>query len=383
MKNLVFLIFFSIVFLIYFSGSWYVFNRGMHALQQTQYRTLFAWIFWILSFSFVVGQFLERMSPTLSGKIVTYVGSFWLVTLLYLFLLILSIDIVRLFDHWFHFIPVVWKNTFLSGKWLFVEVGAIALLVVLAGHINAINPRIERITLPIDKAGSSKKEIKIALVTDIHMGFIIGNHRVSKLVNQINSLNPDLVLFGGDLVDHNPLPVIKDDMGANFLRLNPPLGKYAITGNHEFIGHPEVSINYLSKFGITYLRDTIVNVDNLLLLAGRDDKDKQRFEGKPRKTLSQIMNGTHTDLPLILMDHQPVDYVNAEKAGADLMVSGHTHKGQIWPFGYITSKVYELDWGLLKRNKTWFYVSSGYGTWGPPVRLGNRPEIVLFTLKLN
>jgi len=330
-----------------------------------------------------VGQFLERMAPTLTGKVVTYLGSFWLVTLLYLFLMILCIDIIRLLDHGIHFIPASWKTTFLSGKWLFTGVSVITVLTVIAGHLNAISPRIQRINIHIDKPATSKKEIKIALVTDIHMGFIIGNHRVGKMIDRINALHPDMVLFGGDLVDHNPLPVIKDEMGTNFTRLNPPLGKFAITGNHEYIGHPEVSINYLSKFGITYLRDTLVNVDNLLLLAGRDDKDKQRFEGKPRKSLNQIMNGTHSDLPVILMDHQPVDYNSAEKTGVDLMVSGHTHKGQIWPFGYITSKVFELDWGLIQRGKTYFYVSSGYGTWGPPVRIGNRPEIVLFTLKLN
>jgi predicted MPP superfamily phosphohydrolase len=383
MKHVAFIIFFSVFFGMFLLGSWYVFNRGMQALPQSALRTIFPWMFWGLAAAFVVGQFLERGNPTLFSQMITYVGSFWLVTLLYLFMFILAIDIIRLANHFIGFIPEAWTQTVLSGKNLFFAVTSITLIIVAAGHINAIIPRIVNVDISIDKKAGKQKEIKVAFVSDIHMGFIIGNHRVKRMVDKINSENPDLVLFGGDLVDHNPLPVIKYNMGENFSRLHPPLGVYAVTGNHEYIGKPDISIEYLSKFGIQYLRDTLININDVLLLGGREDKDKMRFTGTPRKPVSQLVNGVDRSLPILLMDHQPVEYDSVMQTGVDLMVSGHTHRGQFWPFRYITRKVYELDWGLLKKGNTHFFVSSGLGTWGPPVRIGTRSEIVILHLKLN
>lgn len=383
MKKVVFLIFFAVFFGIFFLGSYYVYIRGAEALSESQFLAFYKWVFWGLTVSFGVGQFLERGNPTLVGQIITYIGSFWLVILWYLFLFVIAIDLVRVTNHWFHYIPAEWTDTFLNGQNLFTAISSITLLMVIAGHLNALSPRIVHVDVNIDKPGNIQKEIKVALVTDIHMGHIIGNRRVAKLVSQLNNENPDLVLFGGDLVDHNPLPVIKNNMGEHFNRLNPPLGKYAITGNHEYIGKPDVSIDYLSSYGIQYIRDSIVNVNDILWIVGREDKDKARFIGENRLDVSQLINGEDKSKPIILMDHQPVEFDSVAKAGVDLMVSGHTHKGQFWPFGMITKRVYELDWGLKKKENTHFYVSSGYGTWGPPVRIGSKPEIVIFKLKLN
>ncbi len=383
MKQTALIVFFTVFFGIFLLGSWFVFSKGLKALSQTQYKTLFTWVFWGLTISFIIGQFLERGTPTQIGQVITYIGSFWLAILWYLFVFVLAISFVSITNQWFSYIPNTWLNTYLSGKNLFFGVTTITILLVMAGHINAITPRIVKIDININKQGLIKKNIKVALVTDIHMGHIIGNHRVIKLVKLINAQKPDIVLFGGDLVDHNPLPVIKSNMGKHFEKLNPPLGKFAVTGNHEFIGKPDISIKYLSQFGIQYIRDTVIEINNVLVLIGRDDKDKKRFTNKARKPINQLVKGIDKTKPIILLDHQPVEFDLVAKSGVDLMLSGHTHKGQFWPFGLITKRVYELDWGLMKKGNTHFYVSSGYGTWGPPVRIGNRPEIVIFNLKLN
>lgn len=382
MKYLPFIIFFSIFFGLFLSGSWYVFHRGMQALPPGTFRSIFPWLFWIISSFFIVGQFLERTEPTMATRVISTIGSFWLVTLWYLFMFVVVIDIFRLGNHFLGFIPDTWTQSFLTGKNLFIGTSVVTLLLVLAGHLNAIYPRIVQVDIPLEKIKTPEQELKVALATDIHMGFIIGNHRVKRLVNKINEQNPDVVLFGGDLVDHNPLPVIKWKMGEHFTRLHAPLGVYAITGNHEYIGHPEVSINYLSKFGINYLRDTALNINNQLLLVGREDKDKTRFTGQKRKPLTLLLEDTSTHLPVLLLDHQPVELGKAAEAGVDVMMSGHTHRGQFWPFSYITRKVYELDWGYLQKGNTHYYVSSGYGTWGPPVRIGSRSEIVILNLKM-
>lgn len=377
------LFFFSIVFIIYFLANWYVFSRGLKALEFTQFKSVFTWAFWILVICFPLGQFLERGNPNDFFRLVSFTGSFYLVILLYSILMVFFIDIVRLMDGWFHFIPTTLKSGIFSGKNLFVMVSGISIFLLIAGHINAINPTITKIEIELDKVVADRKEIKAVLVTDIHMGAIIQNGRIQKMVNMINELNPDIVLFGGDLVDHNPIPVIKKQIGEYFKQLHPELGMFAVTGNHEFIGHAQTSIDYLSMVGIHYVRDTAINVGGILTLAGRDDRDKPRFEdGHKRKELEDILKDVDPKLPLILMDHQPVEYDKAERAGVDLMLSGHTHKGQIWPFGYLTSAIFENHYGLIQKGKSFFYTSSGYGSWGPPVRIGNRPEIVEITIKL-
>ncbi|SEH05237.1 metallophosphoesterase [Candidatus Venteria ishoeyi] len=378
-----FLFIFSFVFLVYFFANWYIFSKGLRAIEITNYKTLFTWVFWILVVSFPLGQFLERANPNAFFRLISFAGSHYLVLLLYALIMVAFIDLVRLFDGWINFIPQTIKSGILSGENIFLFVSGISLILIIVGHVNAANPIINKISIEVDKQAGSRNEIKAVLLTDIHMGVIIQNGRIQKMVNSINELNPDIILFGGDLVDHNPVPVIKKQLGEYFKQLNPELGMYAVTGNHEFIGHADVSIDYLSNFGIEYVRDTVINLGGVLNLAGRDDRDKPRFEeGEKRKDLADILNGIDSKLPLILMDHQPVEYDKAESAGVDLMLSGHTHKGQIWPFGYITSAIYENHYGLIKKGNSHFYTSSGYGTWGPPVRIGNRPEIVEITIHL-
>ena len=382
MKSYFIFIFFGIVTLIYSLVNWFVVSRGIKALEGTTYTTIFKWTYWLLASTFVIGQILERGTPTLVGRIITNIGSVWLAVFFYLLIFLLVVDIVRLFDYWFHFIPIRIIPAMTNGQLLFIIGICFSLLISTAGYINARYPRVHTVDIQIDKSIPGKKELKVVLVTDIHMGAMIGNNRVAQMVESINSLHPDMVLFGGDLVDHNPLFVKAEDMGKNFLKLNAPLGVYAVAGNHEFIGHAEISIDYLQKFGIRYIREETINVNNMLLIAGRDDREKVNFNGRiPRKKMEEIIDTSKPELPLILMDHQPVEYSKAEKMGVDLMVSGHTHKGQLWPFGFITNAIFENDFGLMQKGKTWFYTSSGYGTWGPPIRTGNRPEIVEFRIK--
>lgn len=380
MKYVTFLIFFTVFIGIYTLGNWYIYNRGMQALPTGTFRSLFPWIFWIIAFTFIAGQFLERGPFTYFSQIVTYIGSYWLVFAWYALLMVIAIDLIRVANHYLSFIPTGLSTSIFSGKVLFSIVSGIALSLVVAGAINAYIPKIRNVNITIDKPLETEKELKVALVSDIHMGFIIGNNRTNRLVNRLNKENPDLILLAGDIVDHNPNPVIRKDLGRHYTRLNPKYGIYAVTGNHEYIGTPDLSINYLSQFGINYVRDTTVVLKNGITIIGREDREKPRFSGSRRKTVPELMGGVDNSNPIILMDHQPVEYDRVEAEGIDLMVSGHTHKGQFWPFGYITRKVYELDWGFKKKGSTNFYVSSGYGTWGPPVRIASRSEIVIFNI---
>jgi predicted MPP superfamily phosphohydrolase len=313
----------------------------------------------------------------------TWIGSFWLGAMVYFILAALLIDFARLINHFIPFFPQVFYADYQKTKLiaLFITIGLVV-LTVTAGFINARNPRVRSLDLHIAKKARGEKTLKIAMASDIHLGTLVGKRGASRLVTMINDLHPDIILLAGDLVDEDLKPVIRRNLGETLKNLHAPLGVYAITGNHEYIGGAAEAITYLTAHKIKFLSDTAELIGNRFYLAGRDDRDKPRFTGKQRKPLAEIMKGTDPAYPILLMDHQPFQLSKPQQLGVDLQLSGHTHHGQIWPFNYITNAIYEVSWGYKKKGNTHIYVSSGFGTWGPPIRLGNRPEVVSITLHM-
>jgi predicted MPP superfamily phosphohydrolase len=297
--------------------------------------------------------------------------------MLLLFLLVVLGDIVRLANHFTGFLPALFYTGAFKLK-LFAGVLIFVFVSILAGHINALVPKIRKLAITTEKSAGSMTELRIAMASDIHMGTVIGPRRMTRLVNQINALKPDLILFAGDVVDEDLAPVIRHDLGSVLLQLKAPLGVYAITGNHEYIGGVEKAVAYLQKHGITMLRDSAVTINQSFVLAGREDRSKSN-----RKSISDILSSADRTLPVILMDHQPFDLDSVAMEKVDIQFSGHTHHGQMWPLNYITEAIYEVSRGYLKKGNSHFYVSNGFGTWGPPVRIGNRPEIVEVIVKFN
>jgi predicted MPP superfamily phosphohydrolase len=171
-------------------------------------------------------------------------------------------------------------------------------------------------------------------------------------------------------------------MAAVLQQLEAPHGVYAIPGNHEYFSGINAAVDYMEKAGINVLRDSTIRVAEGYFLVGRDDRQGNAFGGK-RQTLDSLMQNVDKSLPVIMLDHQPFALEEAEKNGVDLQLSGHTHHGQLFPFNFITKKVYEVSWGYKRKGNTHYYVSCGVGTWGPPVRVGHRPEIVIINLTFN
>ena len=383
MKTSAFIIFFTVVLVIYGLVNSYIFVMGLQAIPADScWRSWYIAGFWLIASSFVLARIMERAYPCGFTGVITWIGSFWLAFMLYFILIALFIDLARLINHFFHIFPQVFYVDYQKTKLaaLFISAGLVT-LVVLAGFINARNPRIKKLELFVAKPVTGEKSLNIVMASDIHLGTLIASRKANRLVATINSLHPDIVLFAGDVVDEDLAPVIKNNLGASLVRIRSKLGVYGITGNHEYIGGAEAAVKYLGEHGITMLRDTAVLVGNRFWLVGRDDRDKSRFTGKQRRELADIMRQVDRSYPIILMDHQPFNLDKAVAEGVDLQLSGHTHHGQLWPFNYITSAIYEISSGYKKTGITHFYVSNGFGTWGPPVRLGNRPEIVQIILK--
>jgi predicted MPP superfamily phosphohydrolase len=367
-------VFFVIFFTVYGLLNWYLFTHGWRALPPgSSWRTPYLVLFLVLSLSFFAGRFLERMwiSPLSDGLV--WIGSFWMGALLYLLMAALLVDFVRVVNAVTPFLPAD-----LSPETPVKILGAVVLLVTLlmtAGWINAMSPVTRQIDLRIAKRANADRTYRIVAASDIHLGTIIGRRRLRHLVERINGLSPDLVLFPGDIVDEDLGPVVKENLGEVLRDISARDGVYGVTGNHEYIGGVEAACRYLTEHGIVMLRDSVVRLQNGIVLLGREDRSS-----RSRKSLETMLAGTDGKAPLIVMDHQPFRLSESQAVGADLQLSGHTHDGQLWPLNYITAAVYEVSWGLVNKGGTAVYVSCGFGTWGPPVRIGNRPEILDITL---
>jgi len=382
MRATTFLIFIGTVLLIYFSVNYYIFLRGLQAFSiSPEWRRGYIITFWLIVSSFIIGEILEHTHSSLISEWIYRIGAFWLAFMLYFTLTLILFDVIRLMNYFFHFLPEMTQTIrFRIGL---VTVAFIS-LIVLAGHINALNTRVKEISLSIHKKVTGNHEMKILMASDIHLGALIGENREKRLVDIINNQKPDLVLLCGDLVDGDVASALRKNLGRHIQEIKTPLGVYAIVGNHEYIGGIQKTIPYLESININILRDKTLTLPNGVQLVGRDDRDNRRMgDAQGRKSLSELMTGLDKNFPIIVMNHQPFNLDEAVVEGVDLHLSGHTHHGQLWPFNYITKAVFELSWGYLKKGDTNFYVSSGFGTWGPPVRLGNTPEVVVFNLKFD
>ena len=378
MKIMPAIIFFSIFFLILGLLSFYVFIRGLQAIpRDSGIRTPYIVIYWFIALSFVGGRLLERRLPSILADPLIWIGSIWLGALLYFFIAVVLLDLLRLVNYFIPLFPVAITANYAKSKFICASgiVGLIGLC-ILGGHINSLIPRIEKLNLSVAGKSGTMKSLNIVAASDIHMGTIVGRARIDRIVNTINGLNPDIVLLPGDIIDEDLAPVIKQNLGESIKNIKARFGTYAITGNHEYIGGVEEACAYLTEHGVTVLRDKSIKINDGFFLVGREDRSISRFSGKQRKDLNVLLAAADKSYPIILMDHQPFGLEEASNQGISLQISGHAHYGQLWPLNYIVNSIYELSWGYRRIGPTHFYVSSGVGTWGPPVRIGNHPEIV-------
>ena len=372
------IIFFSVFFSLYGLVNYYIFIRGFQALQYyPDFRPIYIVLFLLIALSYIIGRFLERRYLSLLSDIFIWIGSFWFAFILYFLIGIILLDLTRLANYFFVFLPPAQSPEYIRLKFFtLVFIKAATFFVVLAGYINARSLRIKTLHLVIDKKNDFASELNIAVASDIHLGTIINRSWTKKIVEKINSLDADIVLLPGDIVDGDVEPVIKLNLGEVLRTIKSKYGIFGITGNHEYIGGVGPAVKYISEHGVSELRDERIDIAGITII-GRED----RSAGKNRMSISELAEGIDPSKPLIVMDHQPFKLDEAVSIGADLQLSGHTHHGQLWPLNFITKKVYELSFGYIQKGKTHVYVSCGAGLWGPPVRLGSRPEIVQIILK--
>lgn len=377
-QSIAFLIFFSIFFTIYFLVNIYIYRHTRHLLSGRRFRKLLKWFFLAVVLSYPLGRILERLWPSVFTFLMVKAGSIWLAAMLYLTISFLLIDIVRIVM-WAGRIPLLKRGSRLLltfRQWGYIT----TVLLVFAGYINALYPKVNRVEIDIPRPVEGYSRLRVGVASDIHLGTIIGYGRLKRLVRMMNAGNPDIILLAGDIFDEDLGPVLRNDMGSLLSELEAPLGVWAVTGNHEFIGGAEEAVAFLEKNGIRVLRDRVASPGGVFHLIGREDLRSDTRYGIRRKPLDELLEGLDPDILTILMDHQPARIQEAIDTGIDLQVSGHSHHGQLWPFSYITRAMFMVSRGHGQFNNTHVFVSTGFGTWGPPVRIGNRPEIAVITI---
>ncbi len=250
----------------------------------------------------------------------------------------------------------------------------IAALTGLYGLINARILRIRRFTVVLPDIPLSWKGRRAVLISDLHLGSINSVRFCRRVAARINALQPDIVFLPGDLYDGTRADV--DRVIAPLKQLAPPLGIYFSTGNHEEFTDPAHYIEAIGRAGVHVLRDELVDVDGMQVAGVYYHSSSSPLR---MKAALDSMNLDRTR-PSILLNHAPTRLPTVEQAGFSLQLSGHTHGGQFLPFTWITRSIYGLfTTGLHVFGALQVYTSSGAGAWGPPMRVGTRPEVVLIT----
>jgi predicted MPP superfamily phosphohydrolase len=316
------------------------------------------------------------------ASVLVETGSFHLAVMLYGLMAVGLVDLVRLADGFVPFLPRAWSAPGARTGLVVFAIAAGAIVLTLGyGVWNATRLVTVDREIHLPRRAGTVDRLTVVVASDLHLGALVGPRRLEKVVARMNGLAPDIVLFAGDIVDESVTPEIEARLGGIMRRLRAPRGLYAALGNHETYSGLETNVACLRSCGLTVLQDEAVEVAGAFRLVGRRDRSSLGLR-EVRLSIPGILNrsGATADLPVVVLDHQPVDFAEAAAAGIDLQVSGHTHDGQLFPIGLINGLIYELNWGLLEKGAARFYVTSGAGTWGPPVRIGSRAEVVRFRL---
>ncbi len=326
----------------------------------------------LLMFAGMAGL-LDRL-PLPVAAAVYEVGTSSVFVLMYLVLIFLVLDLLRLVLHLLSCFHGSMYNILHDNWW---TVGAIAVFMVatfLYGNIHYRHKYRQTLTLTTTKPLA--RPLKVVMASDLHIGYHNTRKELARWVDLINSEQPDVILIGGDIIDMSMRPLREERMHEEFHRLKAPV--YACLGNHEYYSGQPDALQFYRDAGIHLLRDSTATVGDLLVI-GRDDRTNLR-----RKPLAEVMKAAGqkpSALYTVVLDHQPHHLEEAEQAGVEFQFSGHTHYGQVWPISWITDAIYECAFGEHRRGHTRYYVSSGLGIWGGKFRIGTRSEYVVATIK--
>lgn len=319
----------------------------------------------LLWLSLPVGGLLARRFGATAAPLES-VGVLWLGLLFLLLVALLAVDIVTGFG-WL----LPWR---LPRQ---VAVGAALVLAAVAVVQALRGPVVVQHTVAVANLDARYEGLRIAQLSDVHLGTLLRERWLEKRLVQLDGLRPDLIVVTGDLVEQDA--ALSEPLIPWLRRLKAPLGVWGVTGNHEFYAGLEGALRVFDAAGIRVLRDRATEIGPGLVLAGVDDLTARRQFGLQDHPVDRALAGRPGGATIFLC-HSPWQVDRAAELGVNLMLSGHTHDGQIWPFTYLVRLVYPHVAGRYDINGMTLIVSRGTGFWGPPMRLFRPSELTLITL---
>ena len=375
MKIALFLTFFLLIF---GSSGYYLYVRLTQAFAGSFVGSRWFLVLYILlMFSFIIGKSIEHFHIGFLSHFFVALGSVVLGFFFYSLLAVLLIDLFRLINWLIPFFPAsITANPVRAAHYTGIAALVLVSLLLIKGYWNAYSPRVTELEIEISKPGARFDTLNIVAVSDIHLGTMVNESKLDRLIARVNSLHPDVMIIAGDNIDNNIKVVQHDKLLERFQNIESRYGIYSCPGNHEYISGAQHYFDYFEQNGIHILKDSVVELPAGLYLLGRDDISAHRHSNQKRKSLHELTAGLDFNKALIVLDHQPYKLEQTAALSIDLQFSGHTHNGQIWPLNYITHSLFEKSWGYLKKGNTHFYISAGFGTAVIPMRLGSHSEIV-------
>jgi hypothetical protein len=366
--------FHTIITLAYIIPNIYVYLRIWQLFINKGFKLHYTLVYLLLALIYPVSNFIFEDNPGITGGFLISAANYILPFYLYLFLSVLIFDILLLANRLFKIIPA---EKFRNTRFKVYCLSFILILsagVVIAGIINFNTIRTSEYQIDIPRKSSKISHLKIAYVADFHLNNGTGISFVKKFAEKIEVISPDLMIFGGDIVegdreDEN-LVVFEQVLSS----IKTRYGVFTVLGNHEHYARQDQG-SFFRKAGMTVLSDSIVIIDSSFYLVGRNDSHISS-----RKHIGELLKSVTGSLPVLLVDHRPTEIDQVSRTSVDVQLSGHTHNGQLFPINLITRKVYELSWGHKKIGNTHFLVTSGIRLWGPPVRTTGKSEIMVIDI---
>jgi uncharacterized protein len=352
----------------------YVFLRIWQLFINKGYKIHFTLIYLLLASVFPVSNlFIEGDKGTLAAFF-SAMGDYILPFYLYLFLSVLAFDIFLLINYIFKIVP---KEKFAGLRFktgCLSVILTVSLGVVAGGVINFNTIRTSEYHIEVPGKSSKIKHLKIAFAADFHLKEGSNVRFVERFTEKIAEINPDLMIFGGDIVEGD-----RDDGNIEIFekllcKIQSRYGVFAVLGNHEYYAGQDKG-SFFDKACMKVLSDKIVVIDSSFNLGGRYDSHFRQ-----RKSINEFMKSASDSFPMILVDHRPTDIDQVSRTNVDVQLSGHTHNGQLFPINLITKQIYVLSWGYRKIGNTHFFVTSGIRLWGPPVRTAGKSEIMVIDI---
>lgn len=327
----------------------------------------FTTIFILLMINMVGCRLLPLATPLFLVKISAWLSGLWIAVMYYILLLSIAHGFLHILDR------LLKLNT--PHNKIAIAAMTFIMLFVAWGTFRAFNPTTRTETIATSKLAPNS-HYKIVLLSDIHLGQVLGRSYAEQLVTRVNALKPDLILIAGDILDEKIAYVERENSLEPLKNLQAKYGTYMAYGNHDYLDRPLVWQDMLEANNIHPLRNQYIIINNQLKITGINDWSRNRSNNE---IIS--LNTDNNKFYSIIMDHQPRRMEAAADNKYDLYLAGHTHTGQLFPNRLITKKIYKLDYGRTEFQQMTAITSNGYGFWGPPVRTEVAPEIIVIELQ--